>query len=204
MYIKFGKRLCDFFLSLFLIAATIPLFLCISMLLFFIEEKVFFFQKRPGKDGRLFTVYKFKTMRDKSSQYVTEDSRITPLGKVLRKTNLDELPQLFNVLFGSMSLVGPRPFLAEYLSLYNTEQKKRHAVKPGITGLAQINGGNNISWNEKLRYDLEYVERISLEFDIKILLITFYRIITLQGFGTGNFIPTKFEGMFENSAKNIR
>ena len=125
---------------------------------------------------------------------VPEQQRITAAGRLLRKTNLDELPQLFNVLSGSMTLVGPRPFLMEYLPKYNSIQKRRHEVKPGLTGWAQINGGNNISWERKLDYDIEYVKRISLRFDLKILLTTFFKIITFKGFDTGEIIPEKFNG----------
>lgn len=202
MYSQFLKRIMDLSLSIPLIAFTLPVFLSIAIFLFITQRKVFFFQKRPGLNGELFTVFKFKTMKDSpEGGQISEEKRITTAGKFLRKTNLDELPQLFNVLLGSMSLVGPRPFLTEYLTLYNEVQKKRHLVKPGITGWAQINGGNNIPWNKKLNFDLEYTRKLSLGFDIKILIITLFRILTLRGFDTGNFIPQKFTGVLENRAK---
>lgn len=200
MYSKFLKRIMDLSISIPLIAFTLPIFLSISFILFLTQKEVFFFQRRPGLNGKLFTVFKFKTMKDslEGNEVISEEKRITAPGKFLRKTNLDELPQLFNVLLGSMSLVGPRPFLTEYLALYSEDQKKRHLVKPGITGWAQINGGNNISWDKKLSFDLEYIRKSNFGFDIKILIITLLRILTLSGFETGNFIPPKFTGVLEN------
>jgi undecaprenyl phosphate N,N'-diacetylbacillosamine 1-phosphate transferase len=197
VYLKFIKRILDIFLSLSFIVLTLPILLLIILVLAISQKKIFFLQKRPGFQGQLFTVFKFRTMneeKDQNGDLLREEERITTFGRFLRKTNLDELPQLFNVLLGSMSIVGPRPFLKEYLNLYSSEQAKRHFVKPGITGWAQINGGNNISWQQKLYYDLEYVEQVNFAFDLKIILITFSKIVTLKGFNTGTFIPEKFKG----------
>jgi lipopolysaccharide/colanic/teichoic acid biosynthesis glycosyltransferase len=197
IYLRIIKRICDIVISALLILLTFPLFLLIALSLAVAQSNVFFLQKRPGQHGKIFTVFKFRTMsekRDSNGNLLSDEERITSIGRVLRKTNLDELPQLFNVFLGNMSIVGPRPFLQEYLGLYSAEQAKRHDVKPGITGWAQINGGNNICWEQKLRYDLEYVEKASFAFDLKIILITFSKIVTLKGFDTGTFIPEKFKG----------
>jgi undecaprenyl phosphate N,N'-diacetylbacillosamine 1-phosphate transferase len=197
MYVKYFKRVIDIIISMFLVVMTLPLFIALVVVLSIYQDKVFFFQQRPGKNGKMFTVYKFRTMnekKDEKGQMLGDEERITSVGKFLRKTNLDEVPQLFNVLFGSMSLIGPRPFLSEYLDLYSANQNRRHLVKPGITGWAQINGGNNITWNQKINYDLEYVEKVSFGFDLKILLLTIIKIVSLKGFDTGTFIPEKFKG----------
>jgi undecaprenyl phosphate N,N'-diacetylbacillosamine 1-phosphate transferase len=197
MYVKYFKRIFDILIGLFLVIVTFPLFLVIVVALFLFQGNVFFLQKRPGLHGQLFTVFKFRTMidqKDKTGELLRDEQRITTIGKFLRRTNLDELPQLYNVLLGSMSLIGPRPFLSEYLELYSQDQIKRHYVRPGITGWAQVNGGNNISWKEKINFDLEYIEKVSFGFDLKILLITAAKILTLKGFDTGTFIPEKFKG----------
>ncbi len=173
---------------------SLPIYLLIAIALFISQKQIIFFQSRPGLNEKLFTVFKFKTMKDEimASDQKSPNQRITRIGRILRKTNLDELPQLFNVLSGTMSLIGPRPFLEEYLPLYTSRQRKRHLVKPGITGWAQVNGGNLLSWERKFDLDLKYVEKVSFTFDIKILSITLYRIVTLKGFDTGTFIPEKF------------
>ncbi len=140
-----------------------------------------FRQPRPGLDGKVFTLIKFKTMhdrRDATGQPLPDAARLTIVGKLIRKTSLDELPQLWNVLTGDMSLIGPRPLLVEYLPLYNAEQKKRHAVRPGITGWAQVNGRNALSWEEKFKYDVYYVQHLSLSLDIKILISTFKKVLS--------------------------
>ncbi|MCD8194454.1 MAG: sugar transferase, partial [Tannerellaceae bacterium] len=144
----------------------------------------FFLQKRPGKKGRIFKVIKFKTMTDAKDQegnLLPDDKRITPLGKFIRSTSLDELPQLINVLKGDMSLIGPRPLLVQYLSLYNEQQKRRHEVKPGITGWAQVNGRNDISWQKKFELDVWYVDNISFLLDFKILFLTIKKVIVREG-----------------------
>lgn len=185
--IKWGfyKDLCkpilDFTLSLFLLILFLPI-LCIVALLIRIKlgAPVFFTQERPGKNGAIFKIYKFRTMqdlRDKNGELLPDNVRLKGFGKAIRKTSLDELPQLFNVLKGDMSFIGPRPLLVEYLPLYSKTQAKRHRVKPGITGWAQINGRNAISWEEKFRLDVWYVEHISFLLDCKIFFLTFYKVI---------------------------
>ena len=149
----------------------------------------FFIQTRPGRNGRLFRIIKFKTMNDKRDEYgrlLPDYRRLTFFGRLVRKTSLDELPQLINVLKGDMSLVGPRPLLPEYLALYSPEQQRRHGVKPGITGWAQVNGRNAISWEAKFAYDVEYVENISLALDARILLMTIAKVLKRQDVNAGN------------------
>ena len=176
MYKSFGKRLFDFISAAAGLIILSPLFLFLTLLIYFINNRnPFFHQRRPGLDGKIFTIIKFRTMMDlydPNGILLSDTERLTRLGKFLRKTSLDELPQLWNVLIGEMSLVGPRPLLQEYLSFYNKEQSKRHAVKPGITGWAQVNGRNTISWEEKFAYDLWYVNKISFRLDLIILLST--------------------------------
>jgi len=160
--------------------------------------KPFFFQKRPGKNERIFSIIKFKTMNDKKDaqgNLLSDAERLTGVGKFVRKTSLDEIPQLINVLKGDMSLIGPRPLLPEYLPLYNQEQKRRHQVKPGITGWAQVNGRNAISWEDKFRLDVEYVNQQSLILDIKILFLTIKKVFFSEGINQeGQATATKFEG----------
>ncbi|WP_203287290.1 sugar transferase [Metabacillus sp. cB07] len=179
------KRLFDLTVSFSLIILFSPFFLIIS---FFVKVKlgspILFKQLRPGLNGDPFQFYKFRTMtneRNAAGDLLDDQSRLTPLGTFLRKTSLDELPQLINVVRGDLSLVGPRPLLMEYLPLYNDEQSKRHLVKPGITGWAQINGRNSISWDEKFKLDVWYVDNHSFLLDIKILLITVYKVFRSQG-----------------------
>ncbi|GGE05154.1 sugar transferase [Psychroflexus salis] len=160
--------------------------------------KPFFFQKRPGKNEHIFSIIKFKTMNDKKDAHgdlLSDAERLTAVGKFVRKTSLDEIPQLLNVLKGDMSLIGPRPLLPEYLPLYNLEQKKRHNVKPGITGWAQVNGRNAISWDDKFKLDVEYVNQQSFLFDLKILILTFKKVFVSEGINqAGQATATKFEG----------
>ena len=162
------------------------------------QGKPFFFQKRPGKNEKIFKVIKFNTMhnkKDAAGVLLSDAARLTKLGIFVRKTSLDEIPQLFNVLKGDMSLIGPRPLLPEYLSFYNTMQKKRHNVKPGITGWAQVNGRNAISWERKFEYDVWYVENISFFLDLNIFLKTFTKVFKSEGINTQNeATTTKFEG----------
>ncbi|AFR35732.1 Sugar transferases involved in lipopolysaccharide synthesis [Riemerella anatipestifer RA-CH-1] len=148
------------------------------------EGKPFFFQKRPGLNERIFSIIKFKTMNDKKDaqgNLLSDAERLTVVGKFVRKTSLDEIPQLLNVIKGDMSLIGPRPLLPQYLPLYNEEQKKRHNVRPGITGWAQVNGRNAISWQQKFEYDAWYVHNLSLSLDIKILFLTVKKVFVSEG-----------------------
>ena len=195
MYKSFGKRLFDFISAAAGLIILSPLFLFLTLLIYFINNRnPFFHQRRPGLDGKIFTIIKFRTMMDlydPNGILLSDTERLTRLGKFLRKTSLDELPQLWNVLIGEMSLVGPRPLLQEYLSFYTKEQSKRHTVKPGITGWAQVNGRNTISWEEKFAYDLWYVNKISFRLDLIILLSTVKAIYLTP---TAN---TKAEKVFE-------
>lgn len=175
------KRIIDILGALFGIIILSPIYLIISILVHRnLGSPIIFYQQRPGENGEIFEMMKFRTMLDKKNKWgevLPDEERLTSFGKKLRSTSLDELPELINVLKGEMSLVGPRPLLVEYLELYSDEQNKRHNMKPGITGLAQINGRNSISWSEKLKYDVEYVENFNILLDIKILFMTIYKVI---------------------------
>lgn len=181
MYRHFIKPLCDFFIALFLLIILSPIILLTAILLFLANNgKVFFFQQRPGLNSKLFRIVKFKTMRDVFNQEgipLPDELRLTKVGSIVRSASLDELVQLINVLKGDMSLVGPRPLLMQYLSRYTPEQAKRHNVKPGITGWAQVNGRNAISWEQKFKLDIEYVEKQSFTLDLKILWMTFLNVL---------------------------
>ena len=199
MYQHFLKPISDFIIALIAITLAFPILLIVTILLFIVNNgSPFFIQKRPGKNEKIFSIIKFKTMNDKkdaSGQLLPDDARLTPVGKFVRKTSLDELPQLFNVLKGDISLIGPRPLLVEYLPLYNEEQRKRHHVKPGITGWAQVNGRNAISWEEKFKLDVYYVENISLLLDIRILFWTVYKVFKSEGISAeGVATMEKFTG----------
>ncbi|MBO7725473.1 MAG: sugar transferase [Thermoguttaceae bacterium] len=185
MYRTFGKRLIDFLASLtLLIVLAIPLaFLAMGVRLF-LGKPVFFRQERPGWKGSIFQMFKFRTMteaRGEDGSLLPDADRMTRFGTFLRRTSLDELPELFNVLKGEMSLVGPRPLLVKYLPLYSDEQARRHQVRPGITGWAQVNGRNAISWEEKFKLDVWYVENYSLLLDLKILLMTLRKVFDREG-----------------------
>ena len=173
MYKSFFKRLFEFLAAFFGLLVLSPLFIVVMIGLYVANQgKPFFFQARPGLNERIFKIIKFKTMNDKKDaqgNLLPDADRLTKIGAFVRKTSLDEIPQLMNVLKGDMSLIGPRPLLVQYLPLYNAEQKKRHNVRPGITGWAQVNGRNAISWQQKFEYDVCYVNHISLLLDIKIL-----------------------------------
>jgi lipopolysaccharide/colanic/teichoic acid biosynthesis glycosyltransferase len=185
MYKHFIKPLFDVCFSGIAFVCLLPIFLIITVLLALANHgKPFFTQKRIGKNNRIFKVYKFKTMndaRDKAGVLLGDFERLTPVGKFVRKTSLDEIPQLINILKGDMSFIGPRPLLPEYLPLYNSEQLRRHTVTPGISGWAQINGRNSISWQEKFKFDIWYVENQSFLLDLKIFFLTFYRVLVPQG-----------------------
>jgi sugar transferase EpsL len=180
-----SKRILDILVSLVLLIILSPILLLVSILVLVFEGvPLFFCQERPGLGGKIFKVCKFRTMRterEPSNNPLTDEVRITNLGKFLRRTSLDELPELINVMKGEMSIVGPRPLLVQYLKRYSTEQARRHDVLPGITGWAQINGRNAISWNEKFNLDIWYVDNWSFWLDIRIILLTVWKVITGEG-----------------------
>ena len=182
MYTNFFKRLLDFLFACFGIVVLSPVFLVIVIALYKSNEgKPFFIQERPGEDGKIFKLIKFKTMNDKKDSegnLLPMGERITPLGRFLRKTSLDEIPQLFNVIKGDMSLMGPRPLLKEYLPMYTDRQQERHSVRPGITGWAQVNGRNQVTWKDKFEMDIWYVDNISFKLDALIFFKTIKKIIT--------------------------
>ena len=195
----FLKPLGDFTVSLFLLIILSPIILLSAILLFLVNNgKIFFFQQRPGMNCKMFKIIKFKTMRDAFNQEgipLPDEFRLTKFGRIVRSVSLDELLQLINVLKGDMSLVGPRPLLMQYLSRYSPEQAKRHNVKPGITGWAQVNGRNAISWEQKFKYDVEYVNKQSFPLDIKILWLTFLNVIKRKGISAdGNVTMEEFKG----------
>ena len=185
MYKEGLKRGIDFLMAIFGLLLLSPIFIIVTIGLFFANQgKPFFFQARPGLNERIFKIIKFKTMNDKKDaqgNLLPDADRLTKIGAFVRKTSLDEIPQLMNVLKGDMSLIGPRPLLVQYLPLYNAEQKKRHDVRPGITGWAQVNGRNAISWEQKFAYDVWYVDNISLLLDIKILFLTIKKVVLSEG-----------------------
>lgn len=191
------KRILDFTIALLLLVFLSPVLLACALAIYLSgKHSILFKQQRPGLKGKIFSIYKFQTMIPQfPGDEKLDHERITRLGSFMRKTSLDELPQLFNVLKGDLSLVGPRPLLIEYLPLYNEKQKKRHNVKPGITGWAQINGRNAISWEQKFDYDVWYVENWSLLLDLKILALTFAKVIKRSGVNAGEKITMeKFKG----------
>ena len=196
------KRFIDLVVSFSVLIITFPLLVLLSIFVrAIIGSPVFFFQERPGLAGRSFKMVKFRTMldaTDKSGNQLPDDQRLTRLGAFLRSTSLDELPELWNVLKGDMSLVGPRPLLMEYLPLYSPEQARRHEVRPGITGWAQVNGRNAISWEEKFKLDVWYVDNQSLWLDIKILLLTVKKVLVRDGISAeGEATMSKFTGSKE-------
>lgn len=193
------KRILDFTISLVAFIVFSPVLLVVTVLVYIkLGSPIIFKQDRPGKDGRVFKMYKFRTMLDSYNKFgepLPDEERLTKFGKILRSTSLDELPELINVIKGDMSLVGPRPLLVEYLELYSEEQNRRHDVRPGITGWAQVNGRNSISWNEKLNLDVEYVDNLSFLLDIKILFLTVYKVFKRDGINQdGNVTIEKFTG----------
>ena len=186
MYKNFFKRIIDFTLSLIGFVIISPIFIILWIWLTIANKGAgaLFFQERPGKNERIFKVIKFKTMtdqRDASGNLLPDAERLTKVGKFVRSTSLDEIPQLLNVIKGDMSLIGPRPLLVQYLPLYNDTQRRRHEVRPGITGWAQVNGRNAISWTHKFEYDVWYVDNISLSLDVKILVRTILKVFKREG-----------------------
>ena len=186
MYQHFIKRIIDFIVALTVLTVLSPVILLLWLWLV-VENRnsgAFFIQRRPGLHGKIFNIYKFKTMNDKcdsSGNLLPDEQRLTSAGRFIRSTSLDELPQLWNVLCGQMSLVGPRPLLPQYLPLYSAEQARRHNVLPGITGWAQVNGRNAISWTEKFKFDCYYVDNISFTLDLKILFLTIKKVFIREG-----------------------
>ncbi|WP_322551818.1 sugar transferase [Priestia megaterium] len=185
IYRKYTKRLLDIILSLIAIICLSFVFLIVAFLVRVkLGSPVLFKQQRPGMDEKIFLMYKFRTMTDargRDGELLPDDVRLTKFGKFLRSTSLDELPELFNILKGDMSLVGPRPLLVQYLPLYNGYQKRRHEVRPGLSGLAQVNGRNAISWEEKFNLDVKYVENVSFLSDIKIIFLTIKKVFVREG-----------------------
>ncbi|MCL5127866.1 MULTISPECIES: sugar transferase [unclassified Algibacter] len=193
------KRFLDFIIAFTALLLLSPVFFVVFICLMISNGgKAFFYQERPGKNEKVFKIIKFKTMNDKkdaNGEFLAFDKRVTKIGSFIRKYSLDEIPQLINVLKGDMSLVGPRPLLTDYLPLYNEEQKKRHNVKPGITGWAQVKGRNSISWNQKFKYDVWYIENISFLLDLQILLLTAKRLVIPQGINNSDGLNmTTFTG----------
>ena len=190
MYNFFLKRVIDFLAASFGLLLLSPLFLIVTIGLYFANQgKPFFFQSRPGKDGVIFKIIKIKTMNDKrdnDGNLLSDAQRLTEIGIFVRKTSLDELPQLLNVIMGDMSLIGPRPLLVQYLPLYSNFQNRRHELRPGITGWAQVNGRNAISWDEKFELDIWYIDHVSFILDLKIVLKTIQKIIQSEGINALN------------------
>lgn len=197
MYAKYIKRILDLLLSLMALIVLMPLMIIIGVLVRInLGSPIIFKQKRPGKNEKIFTLYKFRTMtekRDIDGNLLPDEYRLTKFGKMLRSTSLDELPELINIIKGDMAIVGPRPLLVEYLPYYTEEEKHRHDVRPGLTGLAQVNGRNAISWEEKLKYDTEYIKEISFYSDLKIIFKTIKKTIKREDILMGNeFVVGKF------------
>ncbi|MFK8296389.1 sugar transferase [Capnocytophaga canimorsus] len=201
MYKTFIKPFLDFILALIGFLLLSPVFIIVTIGLFFANQgKPFFFQLRPGKDGKIFKIIKFKTMNDKKDEHgnlLPDADRLTKVGSFVRKTSLDEIPQLLNVIKGDMSLIGPRPLLPSYLALYNDFQRRRNEVKPGITGWAQVNGRNSISWEKKFEYDVWYVDHISFILDFKILFLTIKKVFVREGISQDG--QTTMEGFKGNN-----
>lgn len=199
MYRVFVKNTLDFLASFVSLIFLSPIFFLVTVGLFFANKgKPFFFQRRPGKDGKIFKIIKFKTMtdrKDSQGKLLPDADRLTKIGAFVRKTSLDEIPQLINVLKGEMSLIGPRPLLPEYLSLYDDTQRRRNEVRPGITGWAQVNGRNTISWEKKFEYDVYYVDHLSFLMDFKILLMTVKKVFISEGITQeGHVTSEEFKG----------
>lgn len=204
MYQRFFKRLVDLVLSLLAFLIFSPIFLIVLLLLFVVNHGApFFIQPRPGKNGKVFNVIKFRTMnnkRDASGKLLPDAQRLTPVGRFIRSTSLDEIPQLLNVITGDMSLIGPRPLLVRYLDRYTPEQARRHEVRPGITGWAQVNGRNAISWEKRFELDVYYVDHLSFALDLKILWLTLQKVIKREGISSGSSATME---EFKGTAKTI-
>lgn len=195
MYRNIIKPFFDLLIALIVLILISPVLLVVIILLAIANDgKPFFFQKRPGKSGKIFSIVKFKTMTDATDvdgNLLPDADRLTRVGSFVRKTSIDEIPQLFNVLKGDMSIIGPRPLLPQYLTIYNAFQRRRHEVRPGITGWAQVNGRNAISWTKKFEYDVWYVENISFLLDLRIIFMTIKKVIISEGINTENMATTE-------------
>jgi lipopolysaccharide/colanic/teichoic acid biosynthesis glycosyltransferase len=195
MYQNFIKPYIDFFSSCLLLIIALPVLVLLTILLYFANNgKPFFFQLRPGKYGKVFTIIKFRTMNEKKDaqgNLLNDEARLTALGRFIRSTSLDELPQIINVLQGDMSFIGPRPLLPEYLPLYSATQKRRHNVKPGITGWSQVNGRNSISWSQKFEHDIWYVDNINFFLDLRIIALTCNKVVRQEGINAVNCVTTE-------------
>ena len=199
MYRAFFKRLLDICGAIFLIVLTLPIMAVVAVLIYFkVSKDVIFTQARPGLHAKIFKIYKFKTMSDErgaDGELLPDEERLNDYGKKIRALSLDELPQLFNVLKGDMSFIGPRPLLIEYLPLYSPQQRLRHSVRPGITGLAQVNGRNAISWEKKFEFDTYYAQNLSFALDLKVALLTIKKVLAKEGVNKEGMATTeKFNG----------
>lgn len=206
MYANFFKRFIDFFASLCVLVILLPVFLILIILgTVFMAGNPFFTQNRPGKDEKIFKLIKFRTMsnkKDKDGNLLPDDERLNKYGLFLRSTSLDELPELLNILKGDMSVIGPRPLLVEYLPYYYENERRRHDIRPGLTGWAQINGRNAIdSWEQRFAYDLEYIDKCSFMFDVKILFLTLYKVIKRSDIQVGSQIKV---GRLDDARKDVK
>lgn len=196
IYQKYVKRILDFIISLCAGIILSPVFLMVAVLVRVkLGSPVIFKQERPGRDEKIFRLYKFRSMtdeKDENGQLLPDEVRLNHFGKILRSTSLDELPELWNIIKGDMSIIGPRPLLVSYLPLYNSRQKRRHEVRPGLTGLAQANGRNAISWEERFELDVSYVENISFLMDLSIFCKTIYSVIKREGISSGTSETMEF------------
>ncbi len=204
LYRKGFKRLFDIVMSTISLIVLSPVIAIVAILVRTrLGSPIIFKQSRPGRHGKIFTLYKFRTMldaTDSAGELLSDEKRLTLFGKLLRSTSLDELPELWNILRGDMSFVGPRPLLVEYLELYNDEEKKRHSVRPGLTGLAQVNGRNALTWKEKFAFDIEYVKDVSPVNDLRILFATLHTVIRRTGIAADDTVTAKrFEGRTDAS-----
>lgn len=205
-YEKYIKRPQDFLLALVALVILSPVFLVLAILVRIkLGSPIIFKQMRPGLNENIFVMYKFRTMtdaRDENGNLLPDDKRLTKFGSFLRATSLDELPELWNIVRGDMSFVGPRPLLVQYLPLYNEQQKRRHEVRPGLTGYAQVNGRNAISWEDRFNLDVEYVDNISFTRDCKIIFLTIKKVIKREGISSGTFVT--MEPFLGNKKENIK